>query len=142
MTRDNADLAYGYEQPMCGDVWAIRRTLALVNRIEGRFGAITPLVRRLEHSALGVQELAHLLWTLVEDAPASQGVPKRAAIEQWVIATGVAAISRPLARELLLFVAGNDVLKLVMDSRMGTAPAKEGPVGPFATMAASTGASG
>jgi len=139
---ENGDLAYRFEVEICGDVWGVKRTLALVNRIEGRFGALDPLARRLAQNAVEVRELAYLLETLIEDARMSVGKPSRTAIEQWVLSKGSAYVSKSLGYELLLIVSGNDVLQKVLDTKMGLGARKDGPVGPFVPTAVSSGVTG
>lgn len=105
----NQDLAYDLRIAVCGETFAVRRTLDLALRMEQAFGAIIPLSRRLRACDLRLDDLAHVIDILLRDDPDAADIGRRD-ISLWLYANGLPKTSLLLAAELLTLIAGNEAV--------------------------------
>lgn len=138
---DSDDAAYPLTIAACGEEFFVARSLDLVRRIEGAFGAIHPLSNRLKSYAVPLRDMAVLLDLMLADVPGSEGRPTRKAIEEWLMAAGIHVPSLKLADEVLHLIIGNEMLEKIVVRKKTAAP-REGAVAPFAPTAVWPGPTG
>lgn len=138
----NADLAYEIAVECCGRTFHVPRSLALVRRVEGAFGACDAFANRVDAFRATLGEVAYLIDVLLYDVPSSLGRPSRDDVEAWLFETGIHRPSKKLATELMTLIMGNDVLAEVIAKKRAPTQQKAPVRSPFVPVAASNGPTG
>lgn len=124
---------------VCGRELEVPRSLALLRRVEGNFGAVYPLCTRLTAGGVTFDELVRLYGQLLHQVP---GAPSRDAIESWVFREGgTLAAQKALAMPLFTLVMSDAEVREIWRRQEGL-PRDDGEEegsGPFSRAAASTG---
>lgn len=133
-------VGFGDLQIACaGRTFDVPRSLSLLRRVEGSFGAVFPLCHRLSSAALTFDELVRLYGILLHLIPEA---PSRDAIEAWVFREGgTRAAQRTLAMPLFTLVMSDAETREIVRRQDGLPPdePEAGARGPFSPTAGSTG---
>ena len=100
--------AHDAELPACGEMFRVRRTLALTRHMEQIAGALWPLSMRLKRAEITQADL-----TLLYEAAlrGEDGAPKRSDLALWIHEQGTHKPALMLAGLVASLVMGNDALR-------------------------------
>lgn len=115
---DSRPPEYDAEVIVCGDVVFFRRTMALLRRIEQRFGGSAALYRQLDAGAVTIRQMTGIYEELVRGM---DGGPSVAEIEAWVFARGVFETGKALQKVIGELAVGSDAMRAYEDRRMAEA---------------------
>lgn len=115
MTRP---VEYDAEVTVCGDVVFLRRSMALMRRLEQRFGPLPTLFRSLNAADVTQQMLTGIYEELVRGMDGAPSVPTIAA---WVWEEGSYRCATDLARLIGELTVGARQLRAYEDKRMAEA---------------------
>ena len=128
-----APLAWPLVLPVCGEEYAVTRSLDRARRIETVLGPILPLAERLEKGHVTHAELTLVYAALLHG---ERTAPARATIEAWIFETGVLPVARRVAFFVASLVYGHEVAAKIADRVQATVDAEAKADGPFSSAAA------
>lgn len=136
------DLDYDLVFECCGERWFVKRSMALLKRLEQAFGPIDPLSRRLDSGHVTSIELVlayHLLLHGEAHAPSRQD------IEAWIGEQGIHKPSRAISGQVFSLIMGNEELARMAAAEEAKAARRRSEAqtpGPFDLTGAPTSATG
>lgn len=114
-----AGTVYDLEIEVCGETFFIRRSHALMRRLEQVAGPLQALGAKLEAADITQADLVRVYVVLLDDEKVA---PTRAAIEAWVFDKGTAVAARAIALDIFSLTAGNQILRALTEAERKAAP--------------------
>ncbi len=105
---------YDLEIACCGETVFVRRSHALMRRLEQAGGPLQPLAERLAVGNITQAEVARIYRLLLDEQRVG---PTPEAIEAWVFEVGTAVAARAIATDVLSFVMGNQMLRRLTEAQ-------------------------
>jgi len=142
---DTTGTVYDLEIEVAGETYFIRRSHALMRRLEQAAGPLQALAERLDAATITQADLARIYRVLLDD---ERVVPSAAAIDAWLFEIGTRAAAKAIALDVMSLTAGNKVLRALSEAERREAPPEMAPPEnaeeaernrPFSAAAASTG---
>ena len=106
---------YDAQLDVCGEIYFLRRTMAMLRRVEQRFGPLTTLFRALEASNATQSTICDLYLELIRGA---DDMPDKAKVAAWVYEQGSWACCRALALFVANMAVGSAQLRALEDRKM------------------------
>jgi hypothetical protein len=121
-------------------VWFVRRSHAMIRRVEQQFGPAIAVARRLDTGDIAQDDLAMLLTALLADHAEA---PRLDAVRAWLLDAGTITPAKALCVPVAMLTMSRQeiaALRALVAERMADARKSEGDeTGPFSPTAASTG---